>query len=147
MKLEITKMQLSDFEQIEKNLQKDFDDFWTPNTLKQELENKVGLDSYYIVAKQNQEIVGFAGITKIIDEVNIMNIVVRKDKRGLGIGSALLEEIFKISKNIQAKTITLEVDENNIPAIKLYQKYGFTQVGLRKKYYNNTDNAILMSCQ
>ena len=71
------------------------------------------------MAKQNNEIVGFAGIINIIDEINIMNIVVRKDKRGLKIGSRLLEEIFKIAKQLKAKTITLEVNEKNLPAIKL----------------------------
>lgn len=90
---------------------------------------------------------GFAGILKIIDEVNIMNIVVRKDKRNEGIGSKLLDEIFKIAKQQKAQSITLEVNENNLPAIKLYQKFGFEQVGLRKKYYRNTDNAVIMSCQ
>lgn len=74
-----------------------------------------------------------------------MNIVVKKDNRNLGIGSKLLEEIIKISKSLKAKSITLEVNENNLPAIKLYKKYGFNQVGLRKKYYNNKDNAILMT--
>ena len=102
------------------------------------------MDSHYIVAKQNKEIVGFAGIVKIIDEINIMNIVVKKDKRKLKIGSKLLEEIFKIAKQVNAKVITLEVNKNNIPAIKLYQKYGFKQIGLRKKYYNNTDDALLL---
>lgn len=87
---------------------------------------------------------GFAGAIKIIDEVNIMNIVVKKDKRGFKIGSALLEEILKISKQQKAKTIILEVNEKNLPAIKLYQKYGFKQIGLRKKYYNNTDDALLL---
>ena len=96
------------------------------------------------MAKQNNEIVGFAGIINIIDEINIMNIVVRKDKRGLKIGSRLLEEIFKIAKQLKAKTITLEVNEKNLPAIKLYQKYGFKQIGLRKKYYNNVDDALLL---
>ena len=80
----------------------------------------------------------------IIDEVNIMNIVVRKNKRKLGIGSLLLNEIIRFSKIHSAASITLEVNEKNIPAIKLYEKYGFKQVGLRKKYYNNEDNAILM---
>ena len=145
MKLEIDKMELSDLEQISDKLQQEFDDFWTPNILKQELENKNKLNSYYIVAKQNQEIVGFAGIVNIIDEIHIMNIVVKKDKRNKGIGSALLKEIINISTKLQSKAITLEVNENNEPAIKLYKKYGFNQVGLRKKYYNNTDNAILMT--
>lgn len=80
----------------------------------------------------------------IIDEVNIMNIVVRKDKRNQKIGSKLLEEIFRIAKQLNAKTITLEVNENNAPAIKLYQKYGFQQMGLRKKYYNHTDSALIL---
>ncbi len=74
-----------------------------------------------------------------------MNIVVRKDKRNLKIGSKLLEEIIKISKELNAKTITLEVNEKNLPAINLYKKYGFNEVGLRKKYYHNTYDAILMS--
>lgn len=74
-----------------------------------------------------------------------MNIVVKKDQRNLGIGSKLLEEIIKKAIEINSKTITLEVNENNLPAIKLYEKYGFKQIGLRKKYYNNTDNAIIMT--
>ena len=73
-----------------------------------------------------------------------MNIVVKKDKRGLKIGSKLLEEIFKIAKQVNAKVITLEVNKKNIPAIKLYQKYGFKQIGLRKKYYNKIDDAFLL---
>lgn len=75
-----------------------------------------------------------------------MNIVVRKDKRKEGIGSKLLEEILKIAKKWKAKVVTLEVNEKNMPAIKLYQKFHFEQVGLRKKYYHHTDNAIIMSC-
>lgn len=73
-----------------------------------------------------------------------MNIVVRKDKRGLGIGSKLLEEILKIATNLKVKTVTLEVNEKNEPAINLYQKYGFKPIGRRKKYYYNTYDAIIM---
>ena len=134
-------MNLQDLENIKSCLLTDFDDFWSYNILKQELENG---KSKYFVAKQENEIVGFAGILLIIDQVNIMNIVVKKDKRNFGIGSLLLEEIIRYSKIHNATSITLEVNEKNIPAIKLYKKYGFKQVGLRRKYYNNEDNAILM---
>ena len=134
-------MNLQDLENIKDCLLTDFDNFWSYNILKQELENG---KSKYFVAKQENEIVGFAGILLIIDQVNIMNIVVKKDKRNFGIGSSLLEEIIRYSKIHNATSITLEVNEKNIPAIKLYEKYGFKQVGLRKKYYNNEDNAILM---
>ena len=137
----ISEMNLQDLEDIKDCLLTDFDDFWSYNILKQELENG---KSKYFVAKQENEIVGFAGILLIIDQVNIMNIVVKKDKRNFGIGSLLLEEIIRYSKIHNATSITLEVNEKNIAAIKLYKKYGFKQVGLRRKYYNNEDNAILM---
>lgn len=137
----ISEMNLQDLENIKGCLLTDFDNFWSYNILKQELENG---KSKYFVAKQENELVGFAGILLIIDQVNIMNIVVKKDKRNFGIGSLLLEEIIRYSKIHNATSITLEVNEKNIPAIKLYKKYGFKQVGLRRKYYNNEDNAILM---
>lgn len=137
----ISEMNLQDLENIKGCLLTDFDNFWSYNILKQELESG---KSKYFVAKQENEIVGFAGILLIIDQVNIMNIVVKKDKRNFGIGSSLLEEIIRYSKIHNATSITLEVNEKNIPAIKLYKKYGFKQVGLRRKYYNNEDNAILM---
>ena len=137
----ISEMNLQDLENIKDCLLTDFDNFWSYNILKQELENG---KSKYFVAKQENEIVGFAGILLIIDQVNIMNIVVKKDKRNFGIGSLLLEEIIRYSKIHNATSITLEVNEKNIAAINLYKKYGFKQVGLRRKYYNNEDNAILM---
>lgn len=144
MKINIDNMNLSDLTKIENCLLQDFDDFWSPSILRQELENSQKLNSNYFVAKCNSEILGFAGILTIIDEVNIMNIVVKKSNRGLGVGSLLLEKIIDFSKSENASSITLEVNENNIVAIKLYEKYGFKQVGLRKKYYNNIDNAILL---
>ena len=145
MEIKITNMQISDFEMIKNCLLKDFDDFWTPSVLKQELENSQNLNSYYFVAKIGNEIVGFAGIIIIIDEINIMNIVVKKNMRNLGIGSSLLEFIIEFAKSKNLNSITLEVNEKNTPAIQLYQKYDFKQVGFRKKYYNNIDSAILMT--
>lgn len=93
----ISEMNLQDLEEIKDCLLTDFDDFWSYNILKQELENG---KSKYFVLKQENEIVGFAGILLIIDEVNIMNIVVRKDKRKLGIGSLLLEKLLTFLKYI-----------------------------------------------
>ena len=146
METVITLMQLSDLEELkEKQLVEQFDDFWTFSVLKQELENKQNLNSQYFIARQKLEIVGFSGMINICDEVSIMNIVVRKDKRMLGIGSLLLEFMIQFCKNQNAISITLEVNEKNSPAIALYKKYGFIQVGLRKKYYHHSDNAVLMT--
>ena len=145
MEINITPMQLVDLDQIKDILLEEFDDFWTFSMLKQELENTNNLNSTYFVVKKSEEIVGFAGIIKIIDEITIMNIVVKKSKRKLGIGSALLQKLIDFSREQKATSITLEVNYKNEPAIALYQKFGFKQVGLRKKYYHNTDDAVLMT--
>lgn len=88
---------------------------------------------------------GYAGIWQPIDEAHITNIVTRKDKRHNKIGTIMLEELIKIAKDRKLKDITLEVNVNNIPAINLYKKYEFEEVGVRKKYYNNVDDAIIMT--
>ena len=142
-KIDICKMNVDDLETIKDTLFNDFDDFWTYNVFKQELLNP---NSQYIIAKIDDEIVGFAGIWKAVDVIHITNIVTKKDKRENGIGSILLENLINLSREMDdVISITLEVDENNIPAKKLYEKYGFKIVGLRKKYYNNLNNAILMT--
>lgn len=138
----IEEMKIEDYEQIKDNLQKDFDEFWTDSILKSELENKL---SKYIVAKENNKIVGFAGIIILPDDVEITNIVTKKSERKKGIGNLLLEKLIEMSKNIKKEIISLEVNEKNIIAINLYTKFGFEKVGLRKKYYNGIDNAIIMS--
>lgn len=141
MKIDINTMNFKDINSIESNFSEKFDKFWSINILKNDFENE---NSKYIVAKIDNEIVGFAGIKIILDEADIMNIAVRTDKRKLGIGSILLEKLIKIAIDSNCNFITLEVNENNFPAIYLYEKYDFEKIGLRKKYYNNTDNAIIM---
>ena len=140
--IEVGQMSNDDLLVLKNSLLNEFDDFWTYNILKQEFDNE---NTTYIVAKDNDMIIGFAGILVIMDEANIMNIVTKKDKRKLGIGSLLLEKLIEISKLKNLASITLEVNEKNIPAINLYKKYNFQQVGIRKKYYDNTDAAILMT--
>lgn len=140
--IEIMQMTLSDLDNISSTLQTCFDDFWNYNILKSELENP---NSKYIVAKMEETIIGFAGIIDTLDQMEITNIVVRKDMRNKGIGNILLNKLIQLSKGNQKNTIFLEVNSNNLNAIKLYEKNGFKKVGLRKKYYNNTDDAILMN--
>ena len=142
--LEISQMSISDLDSISNILLTDFDDFWTYSILKSELENP---NSTYIVAKQNNQVVGFGGIWRSIDDIHITNIVVKKNLRNNGIGSMLLNKLIELSKKRNINSITLEVNTKNIPAIKLYEKYGFKNVGIRKKYYNNTDDAIIMTME
>lgn len=140
--IEIEKMKIEDYEKVKDNLIEEFDDFWTPSILKSEIENDF---SQYIVAKENENIVGFAGIMICPDDVEITNIVTKKSERKKGIGTLLLEKIIEMSKNTEKENISLEVNEKNDIAINLYTNFGFKKIGLRKKYYNGIDNAIIMS--
>lgn len=78
-------------------------------------------------------------------EATIMNIVTKKEKRNQGFAKILLDELLKLSQKEHCFTITLEVNENNLPAIHLYKKFHFEEVGKRKNYYKNGDTAILMT--
>ena len=143
MNLKIEKMTLDNLISIKDILISDFDDFWTYEILNQELECE---NSYVIVAKgDNGEIVGFACLKVILDEADIMNIVVKKSFRNNGIGSILLEYLISYAKDKNLNTITLEVNEHNLSAIKLYDKFNFDHIGIRKKYYNGESDAIIMS--
>ena len=138
----IKKMEVKDLDLIADTLEKDYDDFWNYNVFKSELENE---NSKYIVAKQNDEVIGYAGIWIAIDVAHITNIVVKKDKRKTGIGNYLLQELINMCKCLELTEITLEVNEKNEAAINLYKKNGFEEFGLRKKYYRTGDSAIIMT--
>lgn len=142
-KFKIEMMSLYDLETIKDILQTEFDEFWTYEILQQELLSN---NSKYIVAKSlDNIIVGFAGIKIILDTAELMNIVTKKSFRANGIGKLMLEYLINMCKNEKIKTLNLEVNSQNTIAINLYKKYNFKEVGLRKKYYNNTYDAILMS--
>ena len=141
-KIEILPMTLEDIAVIEPNFEKEFDTFWNINTLKNDFQNE---NATYLIAKLDGEIVGFAGFLNICKEANLMNIVTKVDKRNLGVGSKLLEALIASAKSQGCTSITLEVNSKNYPAIHLYEKFNFKRIGLRKKYYNNTDDAIIMT--
>lgn len=140
MAIKIEKMNLNHLNELQEILISDFDDFWSFSTLKEEVENE---NSSYIIGKINNEIIGFAGLKKIFDHADIMNIVIKKTYRNQGIGTLLLENLILLAKDLNISTLFLEVNEQNKPAIHLYEKLGFEKLGVRKKYYNN-NNGIIM---
>ena len=143
MNLKLSKMSIEDLKSIKNVLASDFDNFWSFDVLEEELECD---NSYVIVAKVDENtIVGFAALKVILDEADIMNIVVKKDFRHNGIGFILLENLINHSKELNLKTITLEVNENNLSAIRLYDKFSFDKLGIRKNYYDGKSDAIIMS--
>ena len=97
MNIEMTEMTLSDLNSIKSILNSDFDDFWNYNIFKSELENE---NSKYIIAKLDNIVVGFAGFTILYDEADITNIVVNKNYRHIGIGSAMLKELITLATSL-----------------------------------------------
>ena len=140
--LDFLEMNYSDLESIKDILTDEFDDFWSYTTLKDEFSSST---SKYFVIKKNNIVLGFCGIKIITDFAEIMNIVIKKDSRGLGLSNFLLENTISKCRELNLNSINLDVNVENTIAINLYKKYNFVKVGIRKKYYNNVSDAILMT--
>ena len=110
-------------------------------TLEKELENKI---SVYLVAKEDDLVIGYIGIWNICGEGDIINIAVKEDFRRSGAGSFLMKEAVKYCKENDITALNLEVRESNAPARAIYKKCGFKEVGERKRYYEGKETAVLM---
>ena len=101
-----------------------------------------------LLPSNKQYIAGFAGFWMMADETHIINIAVREQYRRQGIGELLLISMIDLATELRAEFITLEVRASNVTAQRLYAKYGFTQVGVRRGYYtDNKEDGILMSTE
>lgn len=110
-------------------------------TLEKELENKI---SVYLVAKEDESVIGYVGIWNICGEGDIINIAVKEDIRQRGVGSFLMQNAIKYCKENDITALNLEVRESNAPARAFYKKCGFLEVGERKRYYEGKETAVLM---
>jgi ribosomal-protein-alanine N-acetyltransferase len=91
-------------------------------------------------------ITGFIGLWMMVDEAHIINLAVRSNLRGQGIGELLLISSIDIASELNARVLTLEVRTSNKTAQSLYAKYSFTEVGIRKGYYtDNKEDALIMT--
>lgn len=115
---------------------------WSKGAYQKELSNPI---AKYLVAKENNKVIGFAGVWTIIDEGHITNIAVHPNFREKGIGGKLLSSLIENCKDWGCNALTLEVRASNLPAQNLYKKYNFKEEGIRKKYYkDNNEDAIIM---
>ncbi len=121
------------------NIEKEnFSDSWSINSI----NTQIGLKQV-IVYKENTEIFGYCIFMTAADEGEILRICVDKERRNQGTGSKLISCAVNIMKNRGASEIFLEVRASNENAIALYEKTGFIKTGIRKKYYDNVEDAIL----
>jgi ribosomal-protein-alanine N-acetyltransferase len=91
-------------------------------------------------------ITGFVGLWIMVDEAHVINIAVRETCRGKGIGELLLISSIEMAAKLKANVVTLEVRASNTVAQNLYNKYGFSNVGVRRGYYtDNKEDAFIMT--
>ncbi|MFN3966884.1 MAG: ribosomal protein S18-alanine N-acetyltransferase, partial [Endomicrobiia bacterium] len=117
-----------------------FPDPWTKENFEKELQLKF---SNFFVCKEDGNVLGYVVFWSMNDEGNIMNIAVKKEYRGKGVGKMLINHIIEFSKTKNIKQIFLEVREKNFIARKLYESFGFKVDKIRKNFYGN-ENAIVM---
>lgn len=118
-----------------------FADPWSEMSIASELEN---IWSYWLVAVCGEQVVGYIGSQSSIDETDVMNVAVHPDWRRRGIGERLITALVEALKFRGSHALLLEVRASNSPAISLYEKLGFQQVGLRKNYYRNPKEDALI---
>ncbi len=116
---------------------------WSRDSLESELNNP---NSVFLAAVENGRVIGYAGMSVIIDEGYIFNVAVTEPSRKKGVGSALIRELVTYGKKHGLCFITLEVRQSNSAAISLYSSFGFIKAGERKDYYSEPkENALLMT--
>ena len=90
-------------------------------------------------------VIGFISLRQVIEEVHVMMLAIRYDERRNGLGELLLIGALQEAIKREARTVTLEVQSSNLSAQALYKKYGFIEVGLRKNYYSENENALILT--
>jgi len=104
-----------------------------------EKEKKNNPYAKFLVLIENEEVIGYIYYSDIYERAEINQFEIKKEKRNLGNGDLLLKKMLEIVD----KDITLEVRENNIPAIKVYEKNGFEKKAIRKGYYRGIDGILM----
>lgn len=119
-----------------------FSDPWSERSIASELDNQL---AFWLVATEGDTVAGYIGSQTVMDETDMMNVAVHPDFRRRGIAEALVNGLVDELKNKGSHCLTLEVRASNAPAIALYEKLGFSEIGRRKNYYRNPrEDALIL---
>ena len=103
-------------------------------------------ENMFFVVEEKNKILGYCSMQTVIDEGDILNVAVRKDRQKEGIGYFLVDSMLMMAEARGIRTVHLEVREGNGTARRLYSRLGFVEDGLRKNYYSDPlENAVLMT--
>ena len=140
--LVIQKMSKEDVDQVAGLEKICFSDPWSKETFMEELQLKLAIP---LVVKLEEKVVGYTCLWHLDDQLEVANFAVSPDHRKKGVGEKLMKRILVEAKERGCKSVVLSVRESNQGAVNLYTKFGFVEVGRRKKYYRlPTEDALTM---
>ena len=131
----------NDLDAIEKLYKKDFSDGWNKSML---LSSFRGGRFVCFGAFIDQVLIGVITITLGLDDADIEGIVVDSNFRRKGVADKLLNHTLNYIKGLNIDKTILEVRASNLPSIQLYFKHGFRQISIRKKYYPDGEDALIL---
>lgn len=115
---------------------------WTRELFFEEMRNPFSYN--FVLCFPSYKIIGFINFWIVPDGIELNNIIVRNEYRGRGYGALLMDFLIKCADFLKSEKIFLEVKEDNLIAQNLYKKYGFKELYIRKKYYSDNKDAIIM---
>jgi [ribosomal protein S18]-alanine N-acetyltransferase len=115
---------------------------WTRDGVESSLSNPNSI--FWVAENQENRIVGFACSSLILDELHILEVAVDQECRNSGLGTLLISQLIKTAAAKGARRAYLEVRRSNSPAIRLYEKCGFTVEAVRTGYYGDGEDAVFM---
>ena len=118
-----------------------FSDPWSEKSVASELTNPL---SIWLVAVEGERVAGYVGSQSVMGESDMMNVAVHPDFRRQGVAELLVKELVAALAEKGNYCLTLEVRASNTPAISLYEKLGFSRIGLRKNYYRSPKEDALI---
>ena len=101
----------------------------------------------YVVVREDGAPIAYAGVWFVLDEGHITNIAVHPERRGMGYGELVTRSMIQLAADSGMNWMTLEVRRSNKIAQSLYHKLGFIDVGYRKRYYENEEDALVMALE
>jgi ribosomal-protein-alanine N-acetyltransferase len=123
---------------------------WSRRVFEGELDHVASGSRYYVVARDGREIVGYAGLWIVHDpdgdQAHVTNIVVAGNRRREGIATRLMLHLARVAASRGCVAWTLEVRASSTGAQELYRAFGFVPAGVRTRYYDNVEDALVMWC-
>jgi len=119
---------------------------WSHQVFENELEMARRGERNYLVARERLDVIGYGGLMFVLDDAHVTNLAVAATWRRRGVATRLLAELAWAARERGCIALTLEVRITNVGAQALYRDFGFVPAGVRQKYYESTEDAIVMWC-